>query len=218
MKRRDFLKTVTAASAASVLPRSRRLVARQGPIAPGDAAGRFRERPQQRRHPRRRHQRAGLRGVVELLRPPHQPRDENAAQRRAVLRPRQVQDGAGRGHERRRHVRHVQTAQGRQVPGRHAGHRAGREVVARSRRDGRRVPDVPDARGLAGEARAVRGRRRSHHPRRLHPQGSPDHPRPRGDRALHHQLRVWSRSTPTKKTRGAWSTPSRTPPAAAPTS
>ena len=67
----------------------------------------------------------------------------------AVLRPRQVQDGAGRGHERRRHVRHVQAAQGRQVPGRHAGHRQGREVVARSRRHRRRLPDLPDGRRLA---------------------------------------------------------------------
>ena len=94
----------------------------------------------------------------------------------------------------------------------------GREVVARSRRDGWRVPDLPDARGLAGEARAVRGRRRPHHPGRLHPKGSPHDPRPRGDRAVHLSTPVWSRSMQTKKTHGAWSTPSRTPPAAAPTS
>ena len=110
MKRREFLKSMTALAAGGVLPGARRLVARQGAGAPGDAADRLRKRAQQHRHPRRRHQRAGLRGVVELLRPPDQPRDEDAAERRAVLRPRQVQDGTGRGHERRRHVGHLQAA------------------------------------------------------------------------------------------------------------
>ncbi len=170
--------------------RTRRVVSCQGPVAPGNPADHLRERPQQRRHPRHRHQRAGLRGVVELLRPAHQPRDEDAAERRPVLRPRQVQDGAGRGHERRRHVRHVQAAQGRQVPGRHAGHRQGREVVARPRRHRRRLPHLPDGRRLDDQGRAVRGGRRSHRARRLPEEGPPDHPRSRGHRALHHQLRA----------------------------
>ena len=142
------------------------LVARQGAGAPGDLADRLRERAEQHRHPRRRHQRAGLRGVVELLRPPDQPRDEDG-QRHALLRPRQVQDGARRGHERRRHVGDVQAEEERDLPRRHAGHRQGREVVARSRRHGRRLPDLPDGRGLAHQARAVRRGRRSHGARRL---------------------------------------------------
>ena len=101
-----------------------------------------------------------------------------------VLRPRQVQAGARRGHERRRHVGHLQAAQEREVPGRHAGHRQGREVVVRSRGHGRRLPDLPDEGRLAGEARAVRRRRRPHLPRRLPAQGQADDPRSRGDRAV----------------------------------
>ena len=78
------------------------------------------------------------------------------------------------GTSRRRHVGHLQAAQGRQVPRRHAGHRQGREVVVRPRRHGRRLPDLPDEGRLAREARAVRGRRRPHLPRRLPPQGQAD--------------------------------------------
>ena len=90
----------------------------------------------------------------------------------------------------RRHVRHLQAAQERDLPGRHAGHRQGREMVARPRRHGRRLPDLPDEGRLAGEARAVRGRRRPHVPRRLPAQGPAHHTRPRGDRAVRHQLRA----------------------------
>ena len=75
MKRRDFLKTASAA--ARRRGRAGDLLARQGAGAAGDPADRLRERAEQHRHPRRRHQRAGLRGVVELLRPPDQPRDED---------------------------------------------------------------------------------------------------------------------------------------------
>ena len=81
----------------------------------------------------------------------------------------------------------------------------------------RRLPDLPDGRGLAHQARAVRRRRRQHLPRRFRAQGPPDDPRSRGDRARRSTTPNWSRRTPRKKTRGAWNTPSRTPPAAAPT-
>ena len=76
MKRRDFLKTACGRGRRRPAG-ARDLVARQGAVAAGDAADRLRERAEQHRHPWRRHQRAGLRGVVELLRPPDQPRDED---------------------------------------------------------------------------------------------------------------------------------------------
>ncbi len=61
----------------------------------------------------------------------------------------------------------LQAEEERQVPRRHAGHRQGREVVARPRRQRRRLPDLPDERGLADQARAVRRRRRPHRARRF---------------------------------------------------
>ena len=125
-----------------------------------------------------------------MLRPAHQPRDEDAGERNAVLRSRQVQDGARRRHERRRHVGHLQAEEERGLPRRHAGHRQGRQVVARSRRHRRRLSDLPDGRGLADEARAVRRRRRQHHPRRLPAQGPAHGARSRGDRACGLQLRA----------------------------
>ena len=162
----------------------------QGRCAVGDAADRLGKRPQQSRHSRRRHQRARLRGVVELLRPPDQPRDEERSRRRAVLRPRQVQARTRRGHECRRHVGHLQAEEERQIPRRRAGHGQGRQVVARSRGQRRRLPDLPDERGLADQARAVRRRRRQHGARRFCQEGSPDDSRSRGHRALHRQFRT----------------------------
>ena len=44
------------------------------------------------------------------------------------------------------------------LPGRHTDHRQGREMVARSRRERRRLPDVSDGCGLAHQARTVRRR------------------------------------------------------------
>ena len=78
----------------------------------------------------------------------------------------------------------------RHLPGRHAGHRQRREMVARPRRDRRRLPDLPDGRRLARQARAVRRRRRQHLPRRFHAQGPADRSRSRGDRAVHRQFRA----------------------------
>ena len=216
MKRRDFLKSMTALAAGTVsAPAIFSPASAQGRA--GDAADRLGKRAQQSRHPRHRHQRARLRSVVELLRPTHQPRDEDAAERHAILRPRQVQARARRRHERRRHVGHLQAEEERDLPGRHAGHRQGRQMVVRPRRHRRRLPDLPDGRGLAHQAGAVRGGRRQHHPRRFPAQGPAHHPRSRGDRALRHQFRAGEEATPPKRTRGASSTPSRTPPAAAPT-
>ena len=191
MKRREFLKSASALAATAAVSATVGHKLGQGAVAQGDAADRLRKRPQQSRHPRRRHQRAGLRGVVELLRPPHQPRDEDRPERRAVLRPRQVQAGTRRGHERRRHVGDVQAEEERHLPGRHAGHGQGREVVARPRRHGRRLPDLPDEGRLADQARAVRRRRRPHVPRRLPAQGPADDPRSRGDRALRSSIPSW---------------------------
>ena len=115
------------------------LVAGQGAVAQGDAAARHRERAEQSRHPGRRHQPARLRGVVELLRPADHPRDEDAARRHAVLRPRQVHARTCRGDEGRRHVGHLQAEEGRQIPRRHAGHRQGRQMVVRPRDRRRRL-------------------------------------------------------------------------------
>ena len=134
-----------------------------------------------------------------------------------LLRPRQVHARARRRVDDHRHVGHLQAAQGRQIPRRHADHRQGREVVVRPRGDGRRLPDLPDEGGLAGEARAVRRRRRPHLPRRLHPQGPADDARPRGHRAGGLQLAARARRTPTRRIPGASNTPRPTPPAAAPT-
>jgi peptide/nickel transport system substrate-binding protein len=54
---------------------------------------------------------------------------------------------------------------------RHAGHGQGRQMVARSRRHRRRLSHLPDGSGLAVEARAVRRRRRQHDARRFHAHG-----------------------------------------------
>ena len=190
MKRRDFLKSVSGRCRGRHGARARDLVAGQGRCPLGDAADRLRRRPQQSRHPRRRHQRARLRSVVELLRPADQPRDEERSRRRAVLRPRQVQARTRRRHECRRHVGDLQAEEEREIPRRHAGHGQGRQMVARPRRQRRRLPDLPDERGLADQARAVRRRRRQHRAGRLRQEGPPDDSRSRRDRALRRQFRT----------------------------
>ena len=140
MKRREFLKSMTALAAGGVLPAAPAVWSpAKAQSRQETSADRVRERSQQHRHPRRRHQRARLRGVLELLRPSHQPRDEDARERDAILRPRQVQDGARRRHEARRHVRHLQAEEERGLPRRHAGHRQGRQMVVRPRRHRRRL-------------------------------------------------------------------------------
>ena len=55
----------------------------------------------------------------------------------------------------------------------------------------RRLPDLPDGRGLAHQARAVRRGRRPHRPRRFPAQGPADDPRSRGDRALRSTTPSW---------------------------
>ena len=72
--------------------------------------------------------------------------------------------------------------------------------------------------GSLDQARAVRRRRRPHRPRRLPEEGSPDHPRPRGDRALHHQLRAGEEERHRKGPLGARVHQAEHRPAAAPTS
>ena len=125
-----------------------------------------------------------------MLRPPDQPRDEERSRRRAVLRPRQVQGRTRRRHEDRRHVGHLQAEEERQIPRRRAGHGQGRQMVARPRGLCRRLPDLPDERGLADQGRAVRRRRRQHGAGGFCQEGSPDHSRSRRHRALHRQLRT----------------------------
>ncbi|MET4488330.1 hypothetical protein ABIA94_003908 [Bradyrhizobium sp. LA7.1] len=63
-------------------------------------------------------------------------------------------------------------------------------MVVRPRREGRRLSDLPDVGGFAGEARAVRGGRRSHLPYRLYPQGQDAAVQRRRRRALYHQFRT----------------------------
>ena len=53
---------------------------------------------------------------------------------------------------------------------------------------GRRLPDLPDVGRQPRKARAVRGGRRPHLPRRLHPQGQDADVQPRGGRAVRHQF------------------------------
>ena len=55
----------------------------------------------------------------------------------------------------------------------------------------RRLPDLPDERRLADQARAVRRRRRPHGPRRFPAQGPADDSRSRGDRALRSTIPNW---------------------------
>ena len=93
-----------------------------------------------------------------------------------------------RRHEDRRHVGDLQAEEEREIPRRHAGHGQGRQMVARSRGLGRRLSDLPDERGLADQARAVRRRRRQHRARRFCQEGPPDDSRSRGHRALHRQF------------------------------
>ena len=190
MKRREFLQSFTALAAGTAITAPAIVVAGQGAIAQRDPAARHRERPEQSRYPRRRHQPAGLRSLVELLRPPHHPREEDACRRLAVIRPRQVQRRARRGHEHRRYVGHLQAEEERQIPGRHAGHRQGRQMVVRARGQCRRLPHRADEGRLAGEKGTVRRGRRLDVPRRLHQEGPAHHSRSRGDRARHLQFRA----------------------------
>ena len=85
---------------------------------------------------------------------------------------------------------HLQAAQGRDLSRRHAGHREGREMVVRPLGLGRRISDLPDVGGQPRKAGAVRRGRRSHVPRRLHPQGQDADVQPRGGRAVRHQFRT----------------------------
>ncbi len=112
---------------------------------------------------------------------------------------------------------HLQAAQERQIPRWHCDHRPGRQVVVRPRGQRRRLPHLPDEGRLAGEAGAIRGGGRPHIPRRLHSQGPADDSGSRRDRAVRSTTRSWSRSTPPRRTRGDWNTPSPISPAAAPT-
>ena len=57
MKRRDFLKSVSALAASTAVSAPVRVLASQGAIAPGNAADRLGKLSQQSRHSRRRHQR-----------------------------------------------------------------------------------------------------------------------------------------------------------------
>src|SRR6186713_249462 len=78
----------------------------------------------------------------------------------------------------------------RQIPRRRAGDGQGRQMVARPRGLGRRLPDLPDERGLADQGRAVRRCRRQHGAGGFCQEGSPDDSRSRRHRALHRQLRT----------------------------
>ena len=66
----------------------------------------------------------------------------------------------------------------------------GRQVVAGPRGQRRRLPDLPDERGLADQARTVRRGRRQHRARRLCQERPPDDSRSRGHRALRGQFRT----------------------------
>ncbi len=107
--------------------------------------------------------------------------------------------------------------QGRQIPGRHAGHRQGREMVVRPRGRVGGFPTVQMKAGSLRQARAVRRRRRRDLPRRSRQEGPAHRSRSRGDRARHLQFASCSRRTPPTRTLGRSNTPRATPPAAAPT-
>ena len=91
------------------------------------------------------------------------------------------------------------------------------EVVARSRRQRRRLPDLPDERGLADQGRAVRGRRRQHAARRLCQERSPDDSRSRRHRALHRQFRTGEEERHARRIPGVSNTQNSRPRAPAPT-
>ena len=87
----------------------------------------------------------------------------------------------------------------RELPGRQAGHRQGCQMVARPRRDGRRLPDLPDGRRLAYQAGAVRRAGRLHGAHRFSAQGPAHHSGPRSNRAHASSIPSWSRSKATEK-------------------
>ena len=96
----------------------------------------------------------------------------------------------------------------------------GRQMVARPRRQRRRLPDLPDGRRFADQERAVRGGRRPHRPRRL-PASKDRLTIP--DLAVDRALRCYNSGLVQEERHregsvGASNTPSRTPPAAAPIS
>ena len=127
----------------------------------GDVAGGSGAWPQLARYAGRWLKPDGQRPVLELLRPAAVLRSQDAAGRDAVLRPREACARTRRelGGRRRRHVLHLQAAQGcAMFHDGTPGHGKGREVVVRPGRQGRRLPDLPDVGRLAGKTRTVRRR------------------------------------------------------------
>ena len=188
LDRREFLQATLAAGAASSLVSSSGLYAkpRRGARS-GAGVG-----TQQSRHAGRRLQSDRERLCLELLRPADDLCAQDAARWDGVLRPQGTGARTGRklADRIRRDVVHIQSAQGRDFPRRHAGYRQGRQMVVRSVGVGRWFSDLPDVGRQPREARAVRRGRRSHLPRRLHPQGQDADVQPRGGRALCHQFRA----------------------------
>ena len=215
MDRRRFIQSGSAAAALGALP----LAAPRAGTPEGRADRRQRVRPELAGHPHRRRQPPELRRELDLLRPADDLRQEDAARRPRRLRPQQARARARRelADRARRQLGHLQAAQEREVPRRHAGHREGREVELRPRRHRRRLPDLPDGRRLAREARAVRGRRRPHLQRQVPAQGQADDERPGGAGAVHLQQRAGEEERHRGRTPGAWPGRATTSPAAAPT-
>ena len=81
----------------------------------------------------------------------------------------------------------------------------------------RRLPDLPDERGLADQAGAVRRRRRQHRAGRFRQEGPADDSRSRRHRALRRQFRAGEEERLAKKIPGASNTPNSRPRAPAPT-
>ena len=213
--RRRFLQSTAAAGTFATFGSHAALAqsARQDTLDPGAGAW-----PQQPRHAGRGIEPDRQRPVVELLRPAAQLRGEEAAGRHAVLRPRGRLRPNWRKAGRRRPTacRAPSSCAGCDLSRRHAGHREGCEMVVRPRRDGRRLPDLPDVGGLAGEARAVRRRGRSHVSHRLRPQGQDAAVQRGRGGAVHHQLGTRQEERDRSRTRGRWPGCATTRPAAAP--
>ncbi len=158
---------------------------RLGRDAQGYVARARREWPQQPRHPRRRDDLSQLCRLLEPLRPSFDIRAKDSARRRPLLRLHQDRARAGRGFQRLagRHVGHLQAPPQRHLPRCRPGDRSRCQMVARPRRHGRRLSDLPDGRRQPAEARAVRRPRRPHDPHRLSAQGQAHPARSRGGSA-----------------------------------
>ena len=115
------------------------------------------------------------------------------------------------------HSRHLQAAQGRDLPRRRAGHGQGRQMVARPRhRRPAAIRNSSSALDRITDPAAIRRRRRPYVPHRLCPLRPPDAAEPRVLHAQYSQFRADQEARHGEPIRGGWTGRRTTLPAAAP--